>query len=186
MATLPRITELDEALYKVDALMGAAEAHGALCGMLCARGSADLSAWLDHVLGEQNADNAALHELVHMLSSLHQNTMEQLNDAMTEFYLLLPDDEDALGDRVFALTHWCQGYVYGLAAGGIKQGAELPADSNEIIRDIIEITRVGIDDDASVGEDDEIAFMEITEYVRTGILLVHEELQPMQAGATLQ
>jgi len=192
MTTLPLISDVDTALYKVDAMMGAAEAHGALCGMLCARGSTELSEWSDHVLGEQEAGNVLLRDVVNVLSALHQNTLEQLNDALAEFHLLLPDDDDELGQRVEALARWCQGFVYGLAAGGLREDSEIPADSQEIIRDMIEISRAGLeqpdDEDDETAEDDdemnEIAYMEIMEYVRTGILLIHEELQPLQAANT--
>lgn len=195
MTRLPLISDVDTALYKVDATMGAAEAHGALCGMLCARGSIDLSEWSQHVLGEQDPANVMMHDVVRELSSLHQITLEQLNDAMADFSLLLPDDDDDLIIRVDELAKWCQGFVYGLAAGGIQEGTELPADSSEIIHDMIEISRAGYDDE-EVGDEDgaeedgveqnEVAYMEIMEYVRTGTLLVHEELQPMQSNNTIQ
>ncbi len=183
------ISDVETALYKVDAMMGAAEAHGALCGMLCAKGSTDLFEWSAHVLGEQEPGNVLLRDVVEVLSSLHQKTLEQLNDALTDFHLLLPDDDDELGLRVEALANWCQGFVYGLAAGGLKEDSEIPADSQEIIRDMIEISRAGLDDVIEEDEEaevdsDEVAFMEITEYVRTGILLIHEEMQPMQAANT--
>jgi yecA family protein len=194
MSTLPLISDVDTALYKVDAMMGAAEAHGALCGMLCAQGSIDLSEWSDHVLGEQDPSNVLLHDVVHVLSALHQNTLEQLNDAMAEFNLLLPDEEEELAMRVEELANWCQGFVYGLAAGGIKQDTELPTDSSELIHDMIEISRAGHDEELvdegdaeeDSDEDNEVAYMEITEYVRTGILLIHEELQPLQSNSTIQ
>ncbi len=196
MTTLPLISDVETALYKVDAMMGAAEAHGALCGMLCARGSTELSEWSDHVLGEQEAGNVLLRDVVSVLSALHQNTLEQLNDALTEFHLLLPDDDDDLTLRVEALANWCQGFVYGLAAGGLKEDTEIPEDSQEIIRDMIEISRAGLeqlDDEEEEGdgedagdseEENERAYMEIMEYVRTGILLIHEEMQPLQAANT--
>ncbi len=196
MTTLPLISDVETALYKVDAMMGAAEAHGALCGMLCARGSTELSEWSDHVLGEQEAGNVLLRDVVSVLSALHQNTLEQLNDALTEFHLLLPDDDDDLTLRVEALANWCQGFVYGLAAGGLKEDTEIPEDSQEIIRDMIEISRAGLeqledeeeDDDGEDAvdsdEENERAYMEIMEYVRTGILLIHEEMQPLQAANT--
>ncbi len=196
MTTLPLISDVETALYKVDAMMGAAEAHGALCGMLCARGSTELSEWSDHVLGEQEAGNVLLRDVVSVLSALHQNTLEQLNDALTEFHLLLPDDDDDLTLRVEALANWCQGFVYGLAAGGLKEDTEIPEDSQEIIRDMIEISRAGLeqlDDEEEDGdgedavdsdEENERAYMEIMEYVRTGILLIHEEMQPLQAANT--
>ena len=102
---------------------------------------------------------------------------------------MLPDDDEPLEERVEALGIWCQGFVYGLAAGGIQEGADLPEDSDEIIKDILEISRAGyaIDDDAvvDINEDDEEAFMEVCEYVRMGVLLVYEELQPLQSSQTV-
>lgn len=188
----PEITILDEALFKVNAMMGAAEAHGVLCGILCARGSIELSEWIDHVLGDQEQGNVLLHDTVHQLSELHQMTMEQINDDFGQFNLLLPDDDDDLVDRTEALADWCQGFVYGLAAGGISEKSELPIDTKEILLDFIEISRAGHgeaetddDDDLMATEEDEQAFVEVVEYVRTAVLLVNEELQPLQASPTL-
>jgi len=53
----------------------------------------------------------------------------------------------------------------------------------------VEISRAGyaVDDEAEVAvtEDDELAFMEVSEYVRVGVLLVYEELQPLQSSQTV-
>lgn len=191
MSTLPDIAALDETLFKVDATMGAAESHGALCGMLCARGSADLSEWMGHVLGEQEQGNASLRDMANQLSELHQSTLGQMNDPFGEFQLLLPDDDDELDERTEALATWCLGFVYGLAAGGVSEESELPEDTRELLLDFIEISRAGHDaaiqyDDSAEDEDDseedERAFVEIVEYVRTGVLLINEELQPLQTS----
>ena len=190
MSHFPEITELEELLYRIDATMGAADAHGALCGMLCARGTIELSEWVDHVIGEQEQGNELLHDVVHKLSELHQSTLEMMNDATGDFKLLLLDDDDPLPERVEALAAWCQGFIYGLAAGGIQEGSELPEDTAELLKDMIEISRAGQDvDDTGVEEsdvnDDEMAYMEIEEYVRMGVLLVYEELQPLQSTQTI-
>lgn len=185
MTSLPDISILDDSLIRVNAMMEAAEAHGALCGMLCARGSVELSLWISHVLGEQQ-NSEGLQELTGELARLHSATLEQLNDSVADFHLLLPDDQDSLAQRVAALASWCQGYVYGLAAGGISEQTELPADSRELLEDFVEISRAGMDDNLSDDEDDEIAFVEISEYVRTGVLLVNEELQPLKSAHRLQ
>jgi yecA family protein len=190
MSEYPNITELESLLFRVDSMMGAAEAHGALCGMLCGRGSVELSEWVDHVIGEQQQGNPALHDVVHMLSELHQATLEKMNDAGVEFKLLMPDDDDSLPERVEGLAAWCQGYIYGLAAGGIKQGSELPDEPKEFINDMVEIARVGHevddgDDEESNRQEDEEAFMELEEYVRIGTLSVFEELQPLQTTQTV-
>lgn len=190
MSQFPEIVELEELLYRIDATMGAADAHGALCGMLCARGTIELSEWVDHVIGEQEQGNELLHDVVHKLSELHQSTLEMMNDATGDFKLLLLDDDDPLPERVEALAAWCQGFIYGLAAGGIQEGSELPEDTAELLKDMIEISRAGHDvDDTGVDEsddnDDEVAYMEIEEYVRMGVLLVYEELQPLQSTQTI-
>jgi len=190
MSQFPEIVELEELLYRVDATMGAADAHGALCGMLCARGTIELSEWVDHVIGEQEQGNELLHDVVHKLSELHQSTLEMMNDATGDFKLLLMDDDDPLPERVEALAAWCQGFIYGLAAGGIQEGSELPEDTAELLKDMVEISRAGHDvDDAGVEEsddnDDEVAYMEIEEYVRMGVLLIYEELQPLQSTQTI-
>jgi yecA family protein len=190
MSQFPEIVELEELLYRIDAAMGAADAHGALCGMICARGTVELSEWVDHVIGEQEQGNEMLHDVVHKLSELHQSTLEMMNDATGDFKLLLMDDDDPLSERVETLAAWCQGFIYGLAAGGIKEGSELPEDTAELLKDMIEISRAGHDvDDTGVEEsddnDDEEAYMEIEEYVRMGVLLIYEELQPLQSTQTI-
>jgi len=190
MSQFPEIEELEELLYRIDATMGAADAHGALCGMLCARGTIELSEWVDHVIDEQDQGNELLHDVVHKLSELHQSTLEMMNDATANFKLLLLDDDDPLPERVEALAAWCQGFIYGLAAGGIQEGSELPEDTAELLKDMIEISRAGHDvDDTGLEEsddnDDEVAYMEIEEYVRMGVLLIYEELQPLQSTQTI-
>ena len=186
MSNLPDISALEETLFKVDATMGAAESHGALCGMLCARGSTDLSEWMGHVLGEQEQGNVFLRDLANQLSELHQSTLGQMNDPYGGFQLLLPDDDDELDERTEALGDWCLGFVYGLAAGGISEESELPEDTKELLMDFIEISRAGNNvtdlDEDSDAEEDEQAFVEVVEYVRTGVLLINEELQPLQTS----
>lgn len=189
MQSFPDIPQLDDLLFRVDAAMGAAEAHGALCGMLCAQGATEASQWLLHVLGEHEESSRDLQEAGKQLLLIHQITVEQMNNNDIDFNLMLPDDDEVLEDRVEALGSWCQGFVYGLAAGGLKEDTKLPENSGELIKDILEISRAGYvaDDEAEieVSEDDEMAFMEVSEYVRIGILLVYEELQPLQSSTTV-
>ena len=190
MSRFPEILELEELLYRIDASMGAAEAHGALCGMLCARGTVELSEWVDHVVGEQEQGSDLLHDVVHKLSELHQTTLEMINDATGDFKLLLPDDDDSLPERVEAIAAWCQGFIYGLAAGGIQQDSELPEDAEELLKDMVEISRAGHDvddggDEAANEDEDEVALMEIEEYVRMGVMYIYEELQPLQTTQTI-
>ncbi|HHJ36370.1 MAG TPA: YecA family protein [Gammaproteobacteria bacterium] len=193
MQHFPDISQLEGLLFDVDAALGATESHGALCGMLCAQGATEASQWMLHVLGEHEESTKALQQAGKKLLQIHQLSVEQMNDIDGEFELMLPDDDEPLEARVEALGTWCQGFVFGLAIGGIKEDTELPEDSKELIKDIIEISRAGyvVDEEAELAvaeegdEEDEVAFMEVSEYVRMGTLLIYEELQPLQSSQTV-
>ena len=70
MNQLPDIYALEDALLKLNSTMSAAESHGVLCAILCARGSADMSDWAGHVLGEQEQGNVLLKEVLVLLNDL--------------------------------------------------------------------------------------------------------------------
>jgi yecA family protein len=193
MQSFPDIPQLEDLLFNVDAALGATESHGALCGMLCAQGATEASQWMLYVLGEHEETSKLLQQTGKKLLQIHQISVEQMNDTDAEFELMLPDDDEPLESRVEALGIWCQGFVYGLAVGGITEDTVLPEDSKELIRDILEISRAGYvaDNEAELAtdeentEEDEVAFMEVSEYVRMGVLLIYEELQPLQSSQTV-
>lgn len=180
MVDRPDYSHLNEALLKADAECTAAESHGTLCGMVCASGSMDLSGWLEQIFEQLDMNNLLIQEASQLLVGLYQDTQSQLNDAVADFQLLLPDDDESLAQRTEALANWCQGFTYGLVAGGLKEDRELPDDTSELIRDLVEIARAGINDDEEMTEEDEDAYMQLYEYVRMGVLLINEELQPSQ------
>lgn len=194
MSHYPDISQLEGLLFDVDAMLGATESHGALCGMLCAQGATDAAQWMLQVLGEHEETSNALQQAGKLLIQIHQLSVEQMNDSNVDFDLMLPDDDEPLESRVEALGVWCQGFVFGLAVGGVKEDTDLPEDSKELIKDILEISRAGYiaDNEAELNamaeddsDDDEVAFMEVTEYVRMGTLLIYEELQPVQSSQTV-
>jgi len=193
MQSFPDIPQLEDLLFNVDAALGATESHGALCGMLCAQGATEASQWMLCVLGKHEESSKMLQLTGKKLLQIHQIAVAQMNDTDADFELMLPDDDEPLEMRVEALGAWCQGFVYGLAIGGIKEDTALPEDSKELIKDILEISRAGYvaDNEAELAtdeegsEEDEVAFMEVSEYVRMGILLIYEELQPLQSSQTV-
>jgi len=186
MVSRPDYNSLNDALVKADAELSASESHGVLCGMLCAAGSIELSAWLDEVFEEMDLNNMLVKEASQLLVGLFNDTQTQLNDSDADFQLLMPDDDSSLAIRADALAAWCQSFTYGLANGGLKKDRELPEDTTELIRDMVEIARVGHDIDEEDDTDEE-SYMHLYEYVRMGVLLINEELQPSHvAPHTLQ
>ncbi|MDD3516973.1 MAG: UPF0149 family protein [Chromatiales bacterium] len=183
---LPDYQSVDAVLEAVGARADAAEGHGALCGMLTLNLATDEAAWVREVLSADAAEATpeVMEDARQMLSHLFALTRLQLNDPAMAFELLLPGDDDSLRLRVDALGRWCQGYLYGLALGGISEDSRLPADSAEVLRDLVEIARAGFDLDED--EESERAYMEVLEYVRAGVLLLNEEMQPIKAPPRLQ
>lgn len=167
-----------------------AECHGCLCGLLCATDAVQGAAWVNQVLagklglpepGAAPHQNGAEVEERTALLILYKETAGQLDDPNYGFSPLLPDDEQPLRQRVEALSRWCQGYLLGLGLGGVQEQSGLSGESHEVMRDFVEISRLGHGEDGE-NEEDEAAFAEIVEYVRMAVLLVYEELRPLRAA----
>jgi hypothetical protein len=167
----PDYTTIKELLARAHALADAAEAHGTLGGCLCGAGDYGFEDWLREILPEGRADPAA----VATLRELYTGTADSLLQPDMEFELLLPDDEQPIDARTAALAEWCQGFLYGLGAGAIPDPGALPGEAGEIVRDLAEITRAGVDSDEDQ-ESNESAYAELVEFVRVGVQLLYEEL----------
>jgi yecA family protein len=177
-------SELEQKLRTADAEGGASEAQGLLAGIICAGGKSEPALWLAHLLGE-NTLSAAANEVSEQLLSLKTGILRQFHDDAFGFDLMLPDDEVPLSVRTEALSQWCGGFLYGLALGGIREDVEMPENVTEVMKDFYEISHARFayetTDDA-----DETAYMEVVEYVRMSVLLLHEELQPLPTSTRLQ
>ena len=176
--------ELQQTLNTAAADGGASEAHGLLAGVICAGGKSDPELWLSHLLGENTLSAAAV-EVRSQLVRLHAGILRQFNDDAFGFDLLLPDDNAPLSLRTETLSQWSSGFLYGLALGGFREGMEMPDNVSEVMKDLYEISHARFAYEAT-DDADEAAYMEIVEYVRMSVLLLHEELQPLPPSARLQ
>lgn len=168
--------DLDETLRRAGAACDAAESHGTLCGALCA-GVDSEAAWLDHILDEARGSGEAQQACRRALLALCDETRHKLRAGVLEFSPLLPEDEAGLADRTDALGEWCQGFLYGMGLAGARLDTEeLSEETGEVLKDMGQIAQAGFDGEDS--EEDETAYAEIVEYVRVGVQLLYEELQP--------
>jgi len=151
-----------------DAELSAGQAHGMATGMLCANEQAQSAQWLtelfQHATPLTDEDRATL-------MHLFEDTRSLLVSDDFEFDLLLPSDDALLSEQVEALTYWCQGFLLGV--GFTHAASDLSREAGEILKDIIEFTKL---DTEAEGEEDESDFMEITEYMRSAVLLLRSEL----------
>jgi len=163
----------------------APEVHGSLCGLLCAQGNLDTKRWLDPLFDGTEKGNLLVSECKKLLLQLYQDTLVALNSDELTFVCMLPGEEELLQERAEALGLWCQGFLYGLALGGVQSVEKLPEQVREILLDFSEITKVG-HQDLGESDEDEDAFMEVSEFVRISVLLVYDELQPSKAPHRVQ
>jgi yecA family protein len=174
---------LDEALKGGGLLIGAAEAHGMLCGLLCAQGGVTFEDWIIQVLGEEESADASLGASEQALRQIYEDTVEQLSDLSYGLSVLLPADEEPLTARSQALADWCRGFLFGLALGPDKPLERLAGDAAEASKDLSEIGGLMSATVREGNEEDEQAYAELTEYVRAGVMLIYEELQRPSTGS---
>ncbi len=164
-----------------------AEAHGMLCGLLCSQpAGAAKTRWFSELLdaaGLQAESLAAQAGNLRVLDHWFTRCVTALDDPELDFEPLLPDDEATLKSRSQALADFCAGFTYGIGIGigiAVRGSRPLPADTAELVKDFQTIeSSVADAADRNTDADDEAAFVELVEYVRVGVLLVHEELRPV-------
>lgn len=152
-----------------DAELSAAEAHGMAAGMLCVNEHTDSAQWLAELL--HNA-TAVKDEDKALLVRLFEETRRLLASEGFEFDLFLPDGEALLSKQVEGLKNWCRGFLYG-AGTGSDAASNWSNEAREILKDMTEFTRL---DTEAEGEEDENALMEISEYLRSTVILLRDEL----------
>lgn len=176
---------VEEALAAVEARLGAAEAHGRLCGMLTASGmQTECARWIAEVLEDTAPRGDAAKACLSVLSELYASTRDALDDPELGFRLLLPAETEPLAVRATALGAWCEGYLLGLGVGGLQMEPGMPGEVAEVLRDLGEISQVESDPEAD--EENEYAYEELVEYVRMGVLLIREHkhgFEPAQGQA---
>lgn len=174
---LPDYVELQASLASGDDEDRPAEAHGTLCGLLCA-GSGDLPhAWIRNTLADVGETDSPAPGAGDALEAVYESTVEAITGEEMAFQLLLPDDDRPLAGRARALASWCQGFLYGLAVRGLKPVEELPEELREILTDMAEISRAAftVEETEEQGEE---AYAELVEYVRVAVQLFFDSCVP--------
>ncbi len=169
---------LQERLHASGSTASASEAHGILCGLISSAGKADFRDWLKQVMGHTpDAADVLMAETITLLEDLFVESEKGMASELYEFELLLPDDDQALTDRVRALGEWCEGYLLGFSSGRGESDSPLPAEIDDVIRTFVEFSRVD-DNVDEASELDEQALVEVSEYVRLNVLMVLEAMHP--------
>ena len=165
--------DFEAALSAAGAGVSAAECHGFLCGQLCSPHFPPEELWQEF-LDLRTLDDARVDACHECVRQVLLETRRQLASEEFDFQMLLPDDDVELPQRVQALAGWCRGFLSGF---GLVEDlpARVPgAEIQEWLRDVEMIGRAGVNEPDA---DDETALMQVLEHVRTGVILMQEELR---------
>lgn len=168
--------QLQQGLQGLSLPLGASEAHGLLCGLICGNSDQSRELWLLEVLPEGlDMTNLSHKALAGNMLELFQQSQAGLSSEELAFDLLLPDGDRPLAERAAALVDWCQGFVYGLGLGGIRLD-QLSEEGKEGLSDLIQITQLAqpdLKEDDREGEQAEADLMQLCEFTRTIVLLIY-------------
>lgn len=183
---LPSFYDVDGELEMLGFAAHTSEVHGAMCGYIAALGDQSFASWYAEILlqldnrdiaeGIELSSTEVVLEEMPLLEKLFKVSTSQLNDSDYAFHLLLPDDEESLEERLEALAEWCDGFLFGITAGRSLDFSQLSTEAREVVSDFVQISRAGLSEDHDA-EEDEVAFEEIVEYVRIGVLLLKAEVR---------
>ena len=87
--------------------------------------------------------------------------------------------------RISGLADWCSGFSLGLIMGGLNDKMLVSDDVREFVEDVQYISDASFSAEDSSTDQSEQSFTEIEEYVRMGVLLINEELQPISQKPTI-
>ena len=171
---------IDRVKKKARISIDVSEYHGKISACLCC----DNIAAEDLLPEEVNADGSSLSsetmELKTVLVNVIAETLEKLNDAEMTFYPLLSPDSASLTDRTGSLSSWCQGFIDGVGLAIAQKNVPIDSAGQDIIGEIIEdFSQISKLTSASVmnQDEEELAYMEVVEYVRVGVQLIFEEMK---------
>lgn len=177
-------TDVADCLDRAELDMLAAEIHGIACGLLAGDSSADKIKWVQELIPSLDPQNVLQKDAVREMGRLFDDARSGLQDSEFRFELFLPEDDLQLSTRMEALQDWCQGFVLGMTMAGVKDYSKLPEDSKDLMEDFVNIGTSG-EFDYEDEQESEIAFTDVSQYVRVGALLINEELQPMRQSSTV-
>lgn len=177
--------QLKEVLEPYAELESPSFIQGMLIGLICVDNEIQEAVWIKKIIEE--AQIKKIKES--FLKSLHElflETNKGLNGSGFELNLCLPDDSEGVIWRAAMVGQLCEGVLYGIGlAGGLNEMEQKLSDEvREVVNDLGEIARIdltSLQDLKQEAEQVENDLAEIEEFVKVGVLMLNEEMNPTQA-----
>ena len=175
---------VDNIRHKAGIGINVSEYHGKISACLCFENIS-----VETLLPKEiNRDDISLSpetmKLKTVLLNMISETHEKLNDTEMTFYPLLSPDSESLIKRTLSLSNWCQGFVDGFGFSIVQKNISIDIAElgiiGEIIEDFSQISKLTSASITNEGEED-LAYMEVVEYVRVGTQLIFEESKAVKS-----
>ncbi|AAU26183.1 TPA: UPF0149 family protein [Legionella pneumophila] len=170
---LPKYDDFVQSISVLALTMSGSELHGIMCGYLCAGADSQGEAYIRALLNNKK-DEQSRNALLSMFS-VFSISQQQMNNFDFEFEMLLPDDDESLVTRAQAFSEWCEGFTQGLTIAGVGMEQFYEEESQDALQHLMEFAELDCES-LEVGEEDERALMEVSEYTRMAVLRLHSDL----------
>ena len=156
------------------------EYHGIICSRLCF----GIKEFNDLISNDSNENHKIVSlQLKEFNTALNDIIEEQENlfkSNVLDFQPLLPDESEPIEVRALALALWCSGFIDGCGMCIAELNIDIKGIGNGEVPEIIEdFSQISTLDPNSIlqEEEEEIALMELVEYVRVSVQLFYENLR---------
>ncbi len=163
-----------EHLQALNVLASPSELQAHVTAMLVVNHEIAYETWVDWIRSEYCVDEGIGSGLDTVLMAVFDMTKEQLEQEDYSFQLLLPEKEPNMTTKLSVLVDWVSTFLASMGLAGFTGKEKLTKDAMEFIEDLDKIVRV--EQTAEDTEGEELDFIEIVEYVRTGVMILHDEL----------
>ena len=175
---------IDQIRQKAGISIDVSEYHGKICACLCLENLEAETLLAEAFNPDINSLSSETMKLKNVLLELTTETLEKLNDAEMTFYPLLSPDSKSLTNRTLSLSSWCGGFIDGVGLAVAQKNISMNPAEQDIISEIIEdFSQISKLTSASVMNEggEELAYMEVVEYVRVSVQLIFEELKAAES-----
>ncbi len=166
----PIFEEIAAGLSAANTPFSAAYVHGRMSGLLCTD-TRSMPLVFESFLSDMEFDESTGQD--ELLNKLFVATAMHLAEGPGAMQMLLPDDNAPLSERCRALGEWCDGFLEGVALENQALQLEIV---QEVLADLAKIKEIAIKIKST--KENETAYVEVVEFIRVAVLLVHAECHP--------
>ncbi|MGC9402545.1 YecA family protein [Vibrio genomosp. F10 str. 9ZC157] len=170
-AYLSSATELQSATLAVNP----SELHGLLTGMLCGGLAVTDKSWQPLIFDYTNDGMGWPDKALQIAQQIFDATSKELAGSDFELTLLLPDQEASatVFDLADGVSDWINHFISGLGLVGTKLN-KAPSDVKEVLADLEEMAKLGIDEDDDI-EEQALLLEQVIEHVKVCVLTINAE-----------